>query len=352
MIGWAPISPGGAARWVLTLTHDAGLSPYLDDVSPSDRRWSARRLYGEQLEEIFAGVPYQVFAKWSPRLHTCSQILEFGWSPERDPELAGVLRLKLKTAWFCRVPLCPVCMWRKGLVWLARFHRALPDIQKTYPAHRWIFLTLTARNVPVVELRSSLREAHKGFDRLTKRSEWKGAIPGWIRSTEVTKGKDAPGMSHPHLHLLCLVPASYFGPLYIKQARWVELWRDCARLDYDPVVDVRTVKPKPGEAYETALASALRETFKYSVKASELELGDRGYVVELARALRHMRMVRAGGVLAQFFTDVEPEQAELIGGDGDGETVGNEGGVFFKWRVDGAPKYRRIGEWENRTYES
>jgi hypothetical protein len=226
-------------------------------------------------------------------------------------------------------------------VWLSRFYRGLPEIRAEYPSHRWIFLTLTARNVPVEELRSTLRDLHKGLDRLTKRAEWKAAVPGWVRSTEVTKGRDAAGMAHPHLHLLCLVPASYFGALYIKQARWVELWKECARLDYDPIVDVRTVKPKPGEAEETALGSALRETFKYAVKSGELELGDRPYVVELARALRHVPMVRAGGVLADFLSDSEPVQAELIGGDGDGSQQGNEGGVFFKWRADGSPRYRR-----------
>lgn len=324
----------------MTVTQDQAAGLYLDDVSPSDRRWSTRRLYGEQLEQIFGDVPYPVFAKWGPRLRSCSQVLEFGWAPERDPDLVGVLRLKLKDAWFCKVPFCPVCMWRKGLVWLSRFYRALPSIREKYPTHRWIFLTLTARNVPVEELRASLRDLHKGLDRLTKRAEWKAAVPGWVRSSEVTKGRDGPNMAHPHLHLLCLVPSSYFGALYIKQSRWVELWQECARLDYSPVVDVRTVKPKQGEDEEAALGAALRETFKYAVKAGELELGDRGYVVELARALRHIRMLRAGGVLAPLLSDSEPDQAELIGGDGDGEQ-GNEGGVFFKWRGDGSPKYRR-----------
>lgn len=227
-------------------------------------------------------------------------------------------------------------------MWLSRFHRALPAIRAEYPTHRWIFLTLTARNVPPAHLRANLEDLHKGFHRLTVRKEWKHAIPGWVRSTEVTKGSQ-PGMAHPHLHLLCLVPASYFsGSLYIKQARWVELWRDAARLDYDPIVDVRTVKPKPGEPEQEALGSALRETFKYAVKAGDLELGDRSYTVEVARAVRHLRMVRAGGVLSAFLADKEPEQTELIVGDGDGSKSDNDGGVFFKWRGDEQPRYRRI----------
>ncbi|MDI5829842.1 protein rep [Salmonella enterica subsp. enterica serovar Kentucky] len=34
------------------------------------------------------------------------------------------------------------------------------------------------------------------------------------------------------------------GRDYVKQYRWVELWRDCLRVDYDPNVDVRAVKPR------------------------------------------------------------------------------------------------------------
>ncbi|MDI5829445.1 protein rep, partial [Salmonella enterica subsp. enterica serovar Kentucky] len=42
---------------------------------------------------------------------------------------------------------------------------------------------------------------------------------------------------------------------YVKQYRWVELWRDCLRVDYDPNVDVRAVKPrKPKDGQTLACA--------------------------------------------------------------------------------------------------
>ncbi|MDI5829464.1 protein rep, partial [Salmonella enterica subsp. enterica serovar Kentucky] len=42
---------------------------------------------------------------------------------------------------------------------------------------------------------------------------------------EVTRGRD--GSAHPHFHTLMMVPPSMLsGRDYVKQYRWVELWRD------------------------------------------------------------------------------------------------------------------------------
>ena len=95
---------------------------------------------------------------------------------------------------------------------------------------------------------------------------------GWVRTTEVTRGKD--GTAHPHFHTLLMVPPSMLsGREYVKHARWVELWRDCLRVAYDPNVDIRVVKsrkPKDDESLPCVVAEQLRgavvETLKYSTK--------------------------------------------------------------------------------------
>ena len=65
-------------------------------------------------------------------------------------------------------------------------------------------------------------------------------VLGFIRTTEVTHGKD--GNAHPHFHALLLVPSSMFGEYYVKHARWLDLWRECMRDDSIESVDIRTVK--------------------------------------------------------------------------------------------------------------
>ncbi|PAP26524.1 protein rep, partial [Salmonella enterica] len=58
-----------------------------------------------------------------------------------------------------------------------------------------------------------------------------------------------------------MVPPSMYTRDYDKHARWVELWRECLRVDYDPNVDVRAVKPrklKDGESLACATAEQVR----------------------------------------------------------------------------------------------
>ncbi|PAP28174.1 protein rep, partial [Salmonella enterica] len=65
------------------------------------------------------------------------------------------------------------------------------------------------------------------------------------------------GCAHPHFHTLMMVPPSMFTRDYVKHARWVYLWRECLRVDYDPNVDVRAVYPRKlmvGESLACATA--------------------------------------------------------------------------------------------------
>ncbi|MDS0121156.1 protein rep, partial [Enterobacter hormaechei] len=58
-----------------------------------------------------------------------------------------------------------------------------------------------------------------------------------VRCSYTERGSD--GSAHPHFHTLMMVPPSMFTRDYEKHDRWVELWRECLRVNYDPNVDVR-----------------------------------------------------------------------------------------------------------------
>lgn len=112
-------------------------------------------------------------------------------------------------------------------MWQARFYQALPDLVRAYPKARWLFLTLTVRNCEVSELSVTLKVMNEAWQRLVKREEFK-PVQGWLRTTEVTRGKDRS--AHPHFHVLLMVPPSMLsGVNYIKQPRWVELWQEALR---------------------------------------------------------------------------------------------------------------------------
>jgi plasmid rolling circle replication initiator protein Rep len=192
------------------------------------------------------------------------------------------------------------------MMWQARFLKSLPSIEQAHPSARWLFLTLTVRNMPVQELRQSLQEMNKAWHRLVKRPEFASNVEGWIRTTEVTRGAD--GSAHPHFHALLMVRPSYFGKGYVKQERWVDLWRECARLDYQPSVRISAVKPKPGTS-ESPLRRAVAETLKYSVKPADMQ-GE--WLIELTRQVYKLRFIASGGALKNVLRETEETEQDLM----------------------------------------
>lgn len=297
-------------------------TPALSDLSPKDKPWDKHRSFADRVENHYAN---SEFHSYSQRVHFCSELLEFGFAPDDE----DALKLKLKNARFCRVRHCPVCQWRRSLMWKAKAYKVLPKIVESYPAHRWLFLTLTQKNVHIADLKKTLASMNQAFQRLSQLKAFPAI--GWLRSTEVTRGRD--GNAHPHYHCLLLVPSSYFsGRGYLKQAQWVEMWRKSLRLDYDPVLDVQAVKQghRPMEL--------VPELLKYCVKESDM-VADRAWFLELTRQLHRTKAVTTGGVLKQFLKDLEQEPEDLIGeGDGTDEEYGS---VYFGWKRQ-EKKYRMV----------
>jgi hypothetical protein len=147
---------------------------------------------------------------------------------------------------------------------------------------------------------------NQAFKRLTQLKIFPGT--GWIRSVEVTRNKET-GQAHPHFHCLILVPSGYFvGRKYIKATKWVELWQQCLRVDYPPIIDIKAVKGKSTDAED--MAAAVCETLKYSVKEDDLEV-EADWLIELTNQLRGTRAVNVGGCLKGFMKP-EAEDEDLI----------------------------------------
>lgn len=311
----------------------------LADYSSRDKPWDVHRAQAGDVQAIYATV--EDFERYAARIDQCSGILSYGWHP--DPETGEVL-LRLREAHFCRVRHCPVCQWRRSLMWQARFYQSLPAIQEAHPKARWLFLTLTVRNCPVDQLGDTLTAMNAGWQRLKDRKDFK-PVTGWVRTTEVTRGRD--GSAHPHFHALLMVPPSMFAKNYVKQARWVELWQEAMRLDYTPVVDVRAVKskaPKEGqseaEAAAAALQNAVAETLKYSVKPSDMT-DDPAWFLEMTKQVHKRRFVATGGALKDVLRVEEETDEDLTLADGPAPIEDDGSRLAFNWRSD-ERRYRRF----------
>ena len=298
---------------------------YLTDYNKSDKPWDIHRGQADKVQDIYASAVD--FERYAQRITECSGTLAFNWHTDTE---TGNSKLKLKTARFCRVRYCPVCQWRKSLMWQAKFYQALPLLSQNSPSgSRWVFLTLTVRNCPISTLRSTLQEMSKAWQRLIKRKEFADVL-GWVRTTELTRGKD--GTAHPHYHCLLLVRSRYFSKGYVSQKNWTKAWQGSARLDYTPMVDVRAVKPKKRQKTQnkpdTAPTDAISETLKYSVKPSDM-IGNKDWFLEMTRQTKRLRFIASGGLLKDVFKQ-NPTNEDLLLKDGEDQENGGET-LLFDW---------------------
>jgi len=299
-------------------------APALSDLSEKDKPWDKHRANADKVASHYRG---SEFKQYATRIDFCSQLLDFRLVPDADQ---GELKFKLSSARFCRVRTCPVCQWRRSLMWKAKAYKVLPKIVKDFPTHRWLFVTLTVKNCQITELKETLTWMNKSWQRLTQLKAF--PAEGWLRSTEVTRGRD--GTAHPHFHCLLMVKPGYFGKNYIKQAEWVEMWRRSLRIDYNPVLDVQAVK-KGAQPMQL-----VPELLKYCVKESDLVV-DREWFIELTHQLHKMKAVVVGGVLRRYLRELENEPEDLIGEDEKGEGDLDEGHLYFGWKQK-LKKYKLI----------
>jgi hypothetical protein len=85
---------------------------YLSVLSPKDKPWNRHRGEADGVREVYGGNPISRHHRYGIRVEQCSQVIGFARDPPK-PDIPS--KLKLKTAWFCRAPHCPVCQWRRSL---------------------------------------------------------------------------------------------------------------------------------------------------------------------------------------------------------------------------------------------
>lgn len=293
---------------------DGSHTDYLTDISAKDKPWDVHKAESRLVSKLYDEIGYE---KYSKRVYDCSQSLDFALHASDE----GTMKLKLLSTRFCRVRWCPVCLWRRCLMWRARFIKTLPRILADYPRGRFLFLTLTVRNCELDDLRETLAVMNKAWVRVTQRKNFPAI--GWVKSIEVTRGRD--GSAHPHFHCLLMVNEGYFKRGYLSKDSWIKLWRESLRVDYDPSIDVRTVKnrKKPVDKIvdthnndlvngsvdilvDNNIMSGVLETLKYSVKPDDL-ISDPDWLEGLTRQMHKARTIGLGGIFKEYLSEDEPE---------------------------------------------
>jgi plasmid rolling circle replication initiator protein Rep len=301
----------------------------LSDVSHRDKPWDVHKAQADEVARLYGLFLGGDFARLSERMLECSRWLEYALDPNRD---TGEILFRLKSARFCRVRYCPLCQWRRSLMWIARFLKriAVGD----FPKGRWLHVTFTVENVPLHRLKEALGQMNRGWKRMIERKGWPAL--GFIRSTEITRAEN--GFAHPHFHALLYVPSSYFVSEYITHEEWKNMWREGLRIDYDPVVYVQAFKQKvvidPETGKERALAPV--EGLKYAVKPSDLigngKIEDAEWLALLTTQTANLRFIATGGILKDALREEHETNDDLLRpGDGDIDEAEELARWWFLW---------------------
>lgn len=222
--------------------------------------------------------------------------------------------LYLDRANFCKDRFCALCQWRRTLKMTFQSSKVIEKSIQNYPSSRFIFLTLTLKNVKGDKLRETVQNINRAFSKIMRRKIFDSLVVGYLRATEVTVNRDDMTY-HPHLHVLLQVQSSYFkGNNYISQKKWKNLWKETLNLDYEPMVNVQAIKPN--SKGDSSIDSALKEVSKYQTKPttylSSKKYEDVQIIKTLRTELKGLRMLSYGKQLKDI-------KSELFPHDGEGE---------------------------------
>ncbi len=229
--------------------------------------WRERKERTMTLSDLYDKAGYPDYAA---RVRDCSTFMQFGVYQNGER--------RLKTANFCKLRLCPLCIGRRARRSAWKLSKVLNLVEQEHKA-KFIFLTLTMQNVPGEHLGQAIGELTAAWDRFRKQRQIERSVKGWFRAIEVIRGDGihkADNGYHPHIHAILAVDPDYFSRAsrksgkYLNQADLITRWQKALRVDYLPSVDIATAKAKrKGGGVESASLAAAKEAAKYPIKDEE-----------------------------------------------------------------------------------
>lgn len=280
------------------------------DKNGKERPWREKKISNVTYYEYLEILKF----KKAERVSTCAEFLEFHVDNEG--------KKRLYKAYFCKSKLCPICNWRRSMKHSEQVKRVVYEVVRRRPTARWLFLTLTLKNVyDGEELNESLKQMAEGFRRLMMYKKVAKNLIGFMRSTEVTVNKK-DGSYNQHMHVLLCVKGTYFknSENYLSQEEWTSLWQKAMKLDYRPIVYVEAVKDRTSRKTgkkKDGLVGAIYETAKYPVKDTDYLTNDMEkdliVVRDLEQGLHRKRLISYGGLLKEIHKELNLDSVE----DGD-----------------------------------
>lgn len=277
----------------------------IETLEDSRFEWRAKKMKTVLLADLYSKAGYLDYAE---RARTCATWLQFGEFPDGTQKLQAVN--------FCQLRLCPMCTSRRARKAAWKLSQVLNKVEAEHGA-KFLFLTLTMKNVPGWKLGTALGQLTQGWISFMDQRQIQRSVKGWFRAIEITRsGRNY----HPHLHVILAVEPDYFSResrktgKYLNQSNLIERWQRALRVDYRPSVRIQVTKSDRASAsggYKAALEAA-----KYSVKDEDYidqKLPEK-LAVEIVKdytaALHRRRLTAFGGWMKKAARALDAEDME------------------------------------------
>lgn len=285
------------------VTGDGEIETLEDDRFP----WVERKVKTLKLATLYGKAQY---TKYAERARTCATWLKYGINGDGSKQLAA--------ANFCQLRLCPLCTARRARKAAYKLSRVLDHVESQHGV-KYLFLTLTVKNVHGDQLGAALEHLTKSWERFMGQRQIERSVRGWFRAIEITRsGRNY----HPHIHAILAVEPDYFSResrkigKYLNQTDLIDRWQKALRVDYRPSVRIQVTKGKKGDTVAAGGRAATVEAAKYAVKDDDYidpKLPEK-LAVEILQdyteALHRRRLTAFGGWLREAARALDAENVE------------------------------------------
>ena len=259
-------------------------------------KFGFKKEYSLALAQSYYRLGYE---KKAERVNACGSFLEFGLYDDDS--------VHLRTANFCKDPLCPMCAWRKSLKIYNQVYSCVNALKYSY---NFIFVTLTCKNCKALELSETLDLLYKSYTNLLRRKRLQ-FVQGAFKAVEITYN-EVTDEFNPHLHIIWVVPNNYFeSSYYLQTSELVKLWQKSLKVEYTPICFIEKIMSNKDK---DPIAAAVAEVAKYPLKCTDFLYND--YLVDtLSISLSGRHMFEFYGVLAEIrkkFNFADIENGDLI----------------------------------------
>lgn len=176
--------------------------------------------------------------KVSREILNCARELKFKHDKVSD-------KLRLTNTYFCHQSLCPMCEVRRYNHDSARLYHVIDYLENSQAIKytpKYLFATLTIKNVDEDHVRQAINELNAAWNKLKNYKAIKPYLRGAIKRIEIKLSKDKT-MFNVHIHAMLLVKSGFHtGKYSLTHSQWSKLWTRAVNKGYTADIDIARLK--------------------------------------------------------------------------------------------------------------